>query len=58
MTDLDVNIRFDSEVQGISGEAGQFTLTLRGGETILCEHVVLGIGVQGNCDDWKSLAKA
>ena len=48
VTDLDVNIRFDSEVQGISGEASQFTLTLRGGETILCEHVVLGIGVQGN----------
>ena len=48
MTDLDVNIRFDSEVQGISGEAGQFTLTLRGGEAILCEHIVLGIGVQGN----------
>ena len=48
MTDLDVNIRFDSEVQGISGEAGQFTLTLRGGEAILCEQIVLGIGVQGN----------
>ena len=48
VTDLDVNISFDSEVQGISGEAGQFTLTLRGGETILCEHIVLGIGVQGN----------
>ena len=48
VTDLDVNIRFDSEVQEISGEAGQFTLTLRGGEAILCEQIVLGIGVQGN----------
>lgn len=48
VTDLGVNIRFDSEVQSISGEAGQFTLTLRDGETILCEHIVLGIGVQGN----------
>ena len=48
VTDFGVNIRFDSEVQTISGEAGQFTLTLRGGEVFLCEHIVLGIGVQGN----------
>ena len=43
-----VNIRFQSEVRKIQGEKGNFTLTLVNGETILADHVVLAIGLEGN----------
>ena len=43
-----VNLRLDAEVTGIKGQRGDFQITLRGGETVVAENVVLAIGVQGN----------
>lgn len=43
-----VNIRYKAEVTGISGQKGDFTLTIADGGSIRAEHVVLAIGVQGN----------
>jgi len=43
-----VNVRFQSGVKAIAGGKGDFTLTLASGEQIAAEHVILGIGVQGN----------
>lgn len=43
-----VNVRFDSEVMGITGEAGNFTLTLKDSSEIAAEAVILAIGTQGN----------
>ena len=48
VNDHRTNIRFNATVQSIAGERGDFTLTLTDGATIAAEHVVLGIGVQGN----------
>ena len=42
------NIRFRTEVNAITGEQGNFQLTLVGGETLTAEYVILAIGVQGN----------
>ena len=41
-------VRYNAEVVGISGEAGDFTLALKGGDTIAAEAVILAIGTQGN----------
>ncbi|MCC5888598.1 MAG: cyclic nucleotide-binding domain-containing protein [Gammaproteobacteria bacterium] len=43
-----VNVRYQARVQAISGSKGDFTLTLANGEQLQAEHVILGIGVQGN----------
>jgi cGMP-dependent protein kinase 2 len=43
-----VNVRFNAEVKAISGQKGDFTLTLTNGDTVQAEAVVLGIGLQGN----------
>jgi thioredoxin reductase/CRP-like cAMP-binding protein/Fe-S-cluster-containing hydrogenase component 2 len=43
-----VNIRYGAEVTKVSGKKGAFTVTLRGGEAIEAENVVLAIGVQGD----------
>ena len=45
---LNVNIRHNAEVTAIKGEKGNFELTLRTGDVIAAEHVVLAIGLQGN----------
>ena len=45
---LGVNIRFGSEVTGISGSKGDFSISLASGEVIRSEFVILGIGMQGN----------
>ena len=45
---LGVNMRHNAEVTEIGGEKGNFTLTLKNGETLTAENVVLGIGLQGN----------
>ncbi len=42
------NTRFNASVKGITGERGDFRLTLADGAEIAAEHVVLAIGVQGN----------
>lgn len=43
-----VNCRMDAEVTGISGQSGDFVITLAQGEAVRAEQVVLAIGVQGN----------
>src|SRR5689334_7121604 len=43
-----VNTRLNVEVTAISGQKGDFKLTLQTGEVIEAEHVILGIGLQGN----------
>ena len=45
---LGVNARKQAEVKAISGQKGDFTLTLSNGDTVNAEYVVFGIGVQGN----------
>jgi CRP-like cAMP-binding protein/thioredoxin reductase len=44
----EVNLRVNATVSSISGEAGDFLLTLTTGETLVAENVVLAIGLQGN----------
>src|SRR5271155_2020750 len=43
-----VNLRLNAEVTAITGERGNFEITLAGGEKLTAEYVVLAIGVQGN----------
>jgi cGMP-dependent protein kinase 2 len=43
-----IEVRYRSEVAAITGEKGDFTLTLRDGTTIVADTVVLAIGTQGN----------
>src|SRR5258708_14644826 len=42
------NVRHNAEVTAITGETGNFTLTLASGDTVQAEAVVLAIGLQGN----------
>jgi cGMP-dependent protein kinase 2 len=42
------NVRFNADVKSITGDKGDFTLTLTNGDTVQAETVVLGIGLQGN----------
>jgi CRP-like cAMP-binding protein/thioredoxin reductase/ferredoxin-like protein FixX len=42
------NVRFHAEVTAITGEKGDFTLTLATGDTVGAEAVVMAIGLQGN----------
>ena len=48
LTEHKVNIRYGSEVVGISGAKGDFHLKLQDGSEVLAENVILGIGLQGN----------
>jgi cGMP-dependent protein kinase 2 len=43
-----VTVRYNAEVTGIAGEKGDFTITIKGGDPVLAENVVLAIGTQGN----------
>jgi Fe-S-cluster-containing dehydrogenase component/thioredoxin reductase len=43
-----VNVRYRSEVTGIEGSQGNFTLRLKGGEAVRARNVILALGVQGN----------
>jgi len=43
-----VNVRYNAELSAIDGAEGDFTLTLRNGDTLTAETVVLAIGTQGN----------
>ena len=43
-----VSVRYKAEVVAITGEAGDFTLALKGGESISADAVILAIGTQGN----------
>jgi len=42
------NVRYNAEVKKISGQRGEFKLTLPGDEVITAHEVVLAIGLQGN----------
>jgi cGMP-dependent protein kinase 2 len=42
------NVRYNADVKSITGDKGDFTLTLTNGDTVQAETVVLGIGLQGN----------
>jgi thioredoxin reductase/CRP-like cAMP-binding protein/Pyruvate/2-oxoacid:ferredoxin oxidoreductase delta subunit len=48
VADHRVNIAYDTEVVRIEGEKGNFRLTSRDGREFVGEHIILGIGVQGN----------
>ncbi len=48
LEDHQVNIRFNADVEAISNKDGVFTLSIRGGDPVLAENVVLSIGLQGN----------
>jgi cGMP-dependent protein kinase 2 len=43
-----VNVRYNAEVAAITGDKGDFTITIKGGEPVLAQNVVLAIGTQGN----------
>ena len=43
-----VNVQYDSEATGISGEKGNFTIKLANGGSVQGETVILAIGTQGN----------
>ncbi len=43
-----INIQYEKEVIGITGEQPDFTVTLKDGKKITAENVVLSIGLQGN----------
>jgi Fe-S-cluster-containing hydrogenase component 2/thioredoxin reductase/CRP-like cAMP-binding protein len=43
-----INVRYRSEVTGIEGAQGNFTLRLKSGAAIRARHVILALGVQGN----------
>jgi Fe-S-cluster-containing hydrogenase component 2/thioredoxin reductase len=43
-----VDTRYTSSVKAIEGQKGDFRLTLDNGDVVEAEHIILGIGVQGN----------
>lgn len=43
-----INVRYRSEVTGIEGSKGDFTLRLKGGAVVRARNVILALGVQGN----------
>tara|TARA_R110002033_G_scaffold26757_15_gene61361 strand:- start:637 stop:3039 length:2403 start_codon:yes stop_codon:yes gene_type:complete len=43
-----VNVMYNAEPVRIEGEEGNFTITLKNGETVLAETIVMAIGTQGN----------
>ncbi len=43
-----VNVLYNAEVTAITGEAGNFTIEVKGGAPVQAEAVVLAIGTQGN----------
>lgn len=45
---LQINLRTEARVSGISGQQGDFQIALAGGERINAECIVVAIGVQGN----------
>ncbi len=43
-----VNVQRNAEVKKITGQKGDFTLTLTNGQEVKAEFVILGVGTQGN----------
>lgn len=48
LTRHSVNIRYNSDVARITGSQGDFEITLKSGDLIQAETVILAIGLQGN----------
>ncbi len=46
--DAGVNVRYNAEVNQVSGQIGNFSLTLTSGEIVLGETIILALGTQGN----------
>ena len=46
--ELGVNIQYNSEVTGITGCSGNFSIALAEGSAVSAENIVLAIGLQGN----------
>ena len=46
--DQKINVMLKAEVKSISGEKGNFTVTMTSGDAVTAEYVILGIGTQGN----------
>lgn len=44
----DINIRYQAQVDSISGEKNNFRIQLKSGDTIRAKNVILALGVQGN----------
>ena len=43
-----LNVMLNADVKSITGDKGDFTLTMTSGQTIQAENVILAIGTQGN----------
>jgi len=43
-----VNVMYNAEPVKIEGDEGNFTITLKNGDTVLAESIVMAIGTQGN----------
>ena len=43
-----VNVRYHADVTAITGEKGDFTIALKGGDTVLADAIIIAIGTQGN----------
>ena len=43
-----VNVKYNAEAASITGQKGDFAITLTNGETVRAETVILAIGTQGN----------
>lgn len=43
-----VNVKLNAEVTKVEGEKGDFTITLKNGETLKTKTIILAIGTQGN----------
>lgn len=43
-----VNVKYQAEPVKIEGDEGNFTITLKNGDTVLAETIVMAIGTQGN----------
>ncbi|MEO9470255.1 NAD(P)-binding domain-containing protein [Parasphingorhabdus sp.] len=44
----EVNVQYNAEPVKIEGEEGNFTITLKNGDTVKAETIVMAIGTQGN----------
>jgi CRP-like cAMP-binding protein/thioredoxin reductase/Fe-S-cluster-containing hydrogenase component 2 len=46
--ELGVNLRYEAEVTGITGSAGEFKISLKDGSEVSADTIVLAVGLQGN----------
>ncbi len=48
LTENNVNVRYNSEVKAITGQRGDFSISLADGSEVKAEYVILAIGLEGN----------